>query len=332
MNWSHYQQPTLWLIVETVHSAPKPIDPSQPSSFPRHRSMIFVLRVVWDNNPPESLQPVTSTTHQRILSDPIHTPGVFLLDKINLSEVQDSFGTSRLGEASLKATSKDSMVAISYAIGFSAGSFNFDRIQFKFQNRADCSKFITILETIVPCKMKSGGTGNTFNNNSIRLENSQLEVGRSTGNSYELPLRESNDSQARLDPSQRLIETETDDQPVPKVQGHQGVLGEMVDGSLGHQPQDDCNPKTKTPPPPAPSGSVPLLGAEPKTFAIDGSLTSSSDRDLVIEQSRVDLNSLIDCSDQTLHDHVRQIISEPGFDRLVRRIKGILDQEGGGSD
>ncbi|PLW05570.1 hypothetical protein PCANC_26737 [Puccinia coronata f. sp. avenae] len=144
LEWSHFTQPGLSVVVETVHVDSE----SQPNhSGTRHQQII--LKIIWDNNPgSERLRPAISASTDR--------PGVFILEKVNLTEIQERFGHSRLGgESALKAYSIDSVVGVRYATGQTANSFIFNRIQIKLQEPNDPIRLIAIIEAICPCKISS---------------------------------------------------------------------------------------------------------------------------------------------------------------------------------
>ncbi|MBW0490236.1 hypothetical protein O181_029951 [Austropuccinia psidii MF-1] len=144
--WSHFTQPTLSLLIETIHSGS---DAGTGAGRPSvdHEKRIL-LKFMWDNNPqpaPSQLSTAYATSNA----------GAFLLEQIDLNEVVERFAHRRAGEVPLKAICKDCVLGIRYATGYLGSSLAFNRLQIKFHNQVDCLKFVGIIETICPCKMSA---------------------------------------------------------------------------------------------------------------------------------------------------------------------------------
>ncbi|KAH9473813.1 hypothetical protein Pst134EA_000878 [Puccinia striiformis f. sp. tritici] len=298
LEWSHFTQPGLSLVVESVH-----LD-SQGSNQTGTRHRQIILKILWDNSPP-------SQKGELAVSSATDRPGVFLLDKVNLTAVQENFGHSRIvGESPLKANCKDCVIGIRYATGHLANSLVFNRIQVKLQTLVDALRFVAIIETICPCKISSGiqnsqSTRNNLSQPSINVNFSQL------GQSFSQPSLDINTSamesqgfgnQTQLsEPSQSNLNNV--DSP-----GNLGQLAETndVDNSqLARSESARPGHQTKESSALASSEKSPTLAADP-----------ANPSDGIID--------LINSTDDELRGHIAEIIRDPGFDHFAHRIRSLL--------
>ncbi|KAI9600908.1 hypothetical protein H4Q26_000702 [Puccinia striiformis f. sp. tritici PST-130] len=249
------------------------------------------LKILWDNSPP-------SQKGELAVSSATDRPGVFLLDKVNLTAVQENFGHSRIvGESPLKANCKDCVIGIRYATGHLANSLVFNRIQVKLQTLVDALRFVAIIETICPCKISSGiqnsqSTRNNLSQPSINVNFSQL------GQSFSQPSLDINTSamesqgfgnQTQLsEPSQSNLNNV--DSP-----GNPGQLAETndVDNSqLARSESARPGHQTKESSALASSEKSPTLAADP-----------ANPSDGIID--------LINSTDDELRGHIAEIIRDP---------------------
>ncbi|KAA1106298.1 hypothetical protein PGT21_032752 [Puccinia graminis f. sp. tritici] len=317
LEWSHFTQTGLSLIVETVH-----VDSKQNNRIgTRHQQII--LKIIWDNNP-------SSQNGNLDATGSTDRAGVFLLDKVNLTEVQRTFGHSKqIDESPLKANCKDCVVGLRYATGYSDSSFTFNRIQFKLQTPADSIRFIGIIETICPCKISSG----MQNSQSSRSNAYQLPVHLNPpglGHSFSQPpieistsIMESQDfcNQTQLSesspPSRKIICQPPTNTSSTRV-GHSippliAIDTNTIDSQGLGKEVEHLEPVTS-----AQSDLVTLQSLHPdsqtRTFP---ALASFESRHTLPE----DLNSL---SDENLMEYMREIVMEPGFDSFVHRVKRLM--------
>ncbi|POW01538.1 hypothetical protein PSTT_12430 [Puccinia striiformis] len=297
LEWSHFTQPGLSLVVESVH-----LD-SQGSNQTGTRHRQIILKILWDNSPP-------SQKGELAVSSATDRPGVFLLDKVNLTAVQENFGHSRIvGESPLKANCKDCVIGIRYATGHLANSLVFNRIQVKLQTLVDALRFVAIIETICPCKISSGiqnsqSTRNNLSQPSINVNFSQL------GQSFSQPSLDINTSamesqgfgnQTQLsEPSQSNVNNvDSPGNPGQLAETKRGQLTPCAIGIITSGPADQRIFSL------VPSEKSPTLAADPANPS-DGII------------------NLINSTDDELRGHIAEIIRDPGFDHFAHRIRSLL--------
>ncbi|OAV86704.1 hypothetical protein PTTG_11827 [Puccinia triticina 1-1 BBBD Race 1] len=321
--WSHFSQTGLSLVVETVH-----VD-SQENNRIGTRHQQIILKIIWDNNP---------SSHKGNLDAAGSTdrPGVFLLEKVNLTQVQETFGHARqVEESPLKANCKDCVVGLRYATGFLDNSFNFNRLQIKLQTPADSLRFIALIEAICPCKISSGiQSSQSSRNSGSQLPVSSNSPGFGHFSSSQPSLLEINTNnigsqdfcnQTQLSESSQISKKNVHQLPIstnPPALGHSSQQSiEAAPNTtnlqgLGSQ-AELLESTARAESHPAPSQA---LHPDNQTTSSPAIPALESHHPLIPEE----LNNL---SDETLMEYIREIVMDPGFNNFVHQVKRLISHE-----
>ncbi|KNZ44354.1 hypothetical protein VP01_924g6 [Puccinia sorghi] len=353
LQWSHFTQSGLSLVVETQHLDSESQTTHQIGT--RHQQII--LKIVWDNNP-------GSKNASELLPGFTDRPGVFLLEKVNLTQVQERFGHSRLaGESALKAYSVDSVVGIRYATGQSAHSFIFNRMQIKLQAPGDPIRLIAIIEAICPCKISSKSRSS---NKSAKNTSSQLSTNTT------IPALDHPSSQPSIDTDIHMMDSQTFSssqaesfQPswknfsqlpinTPQSASQPSIEADinMMDSQAFCPTEPSQNPNKNFPlRPPQMNLSAGTQSSQPPmeserhsqgSYSRSGQPIANSDPSLgplptpthpdsltrkspPLENPHLPdkVGGIAELSDQVLMAYLREACMEPGFDRLVHRIRTL---------
>jgi len=355
LQWSHFTQSGLSLVVETLHLDSQSL-PHQIGT----RQQQIILKIVWDNNP-------GSQNASALVPGFTDRPGVFLLEKVNLTQVQERFGHSRLaGESALKAYSIDSVVGIRYATGQTANSFVFNRMQIKLQAPGDPIRLIAIIEAICPCKIssKSRSSNKSAKNTSDQLStipaldqpssqppiddtdilmmdlqtfsSSQAESSQSSRKNFSQLLINSSQStsQPSLQADVNMAHSQALSPTAPAQNPNQNFPAKMNEfaGTQSSQPpveserhsQGSYNSQSGPPIANSDPSHGPLLPVPTRPDSLTRPSPPPEDShsfscNLLPDKA----GDMADLSDQALVSHLRQACMDPGFDRLVHRIHSL---------